>query len=429
MDGTLLAITGARTVAVDDLASRLGPLVVVCDSGNPIAGIRTLAFRGARRIVVLSLPLTLAQDDGSLGNLVRLASQRYPFLTFHLASKPGWLDWADALREAALDLGPVVLTASMTGDPVADSNLARLVGRHGEFSGPGADGIAVPWPDAALTSAVFLDRLRECHARALQDDTLQRPDPTAIAARHNAAEDDAALRELDRKINELLPPMYQERAASAQSMGSAQLLVDSGGAVAWDRMWTSFCDLAMAGGPSHRGTLLEAVSSTEALGDEENYARVVAEIERGIRLATHLPIVKSKNAGWVGVRCDTEEMATWLLRAIIVENVMVRREGDVLYLPAGPGFRLEREIKNVVTAVAKTCHYWMAHKIARAPWPGVSGEKPPSTRPHQQRDPRHREQGAQRRPGGDPLARENRRQGEDEQRPGGAQRGGHPGRG
>jgi sirohydrochlorin cobaltochelatase len=88
----------------------------------------------------------------------------------------------------------------------------------------------------------------------------------------------------------------------------------------------------------------------------------VDEIERGIQLVTGLPVVKSKSPGWVGVRCHDEAMAVWLLRAIIVENVMVRREGEVLYLPAGPAFRVHKEIKNVITAVAKSVHYWSAHR-------------------------------------------------------------------
>ena len=65
--------------------------------------------------------------------------------------------------------------------------------------------------------------------------------------------------------------------------------------------------------------------------------------------------------GWVGVVCASEEMAIWLMRAIVVENVLARREGAVLYLPAGPRFALEEEIKNVVTAMAKTHHYWIQH--------------------------------------------------------------------
>lgn len=93
---------------------------------------------------------------------------------------------------------------------------------------------------------------------------------------------------------------------------------------------------------------------------------MVAEIERGIKLVTGLPLVPSAVAGWVGVRCDDEAMAIWMLRAIVVENVFARREGEVLYLPAGPDFRLEKEIKNVVTVVAKTHHYWSSHRRERS---------------------------------------------------------------
>jgi sirohydrochlorin cobaltochelatase len=91
------------------------------------------------------------------------------------------------------------------------------------------------------------------------------------------------------------------------------------------------------------------------------YERVLAEIERGLRLVTGLPIIRSERLGWIGVRCENEEMALWLLRAIIVENVCVRREGMTLFLPAGPNFELEKESKNVITVMAKTHHYWMEH--------------------------------------------------------------------
>jgi sirohydrochlorin cobaltochelatase len=57
-------------------------------------------------------------------------------------------------------------------------------------------------------------------------------------------------------------------------------------------------------------------------------------------------------------------MAGWLLRAIVMENVAARAEGHLLDLPASPGFRLAKEIKNVITVIAKTCHYWTGHM----PW-------------------------------------------------------------
>ncbi len=106
---------------------------------------------------------------------------------------------------------------------------------------------------------------------------------------------------------------------------------------------------------------MEPVAPEKIKADWEAYERVVTEIERGLRLVTGLPTVRSESLGWVGLRCADEEMALWLLRAIVVENVCVRREGTVLFLPAGPAFRLEQEIKNVITVVAKTHHYWTEH--------------------------------------------------------------------
>ena len=44
-----------------------------------------------------------------------------------------------------------------------------------------------------------------------------------------------------------------------------------------------------------------------------------------------------------------------------MENVSARCEGSALDLPAGPRYRVEKEIKNVVTVIAKTCHYWTGH--------------------------------------------------------------------
>jgi len=163
-------------------------------------------------------------------------------------------------------------------------------------------------------------------------------------------------------MRDLLPPRYQDaRVVSAAPMGTAPLLYKDDGQIAWNEMWTDFCDLALAGGPSHRGTLLEPVVLEEIQADLDAYERVISEIERGLRLVTGLPTVRSKCLGWVGVQCANEDMALWLLRAIVVENVCVRREGTTLLLPAGPAFRLEKEIKNVITVVAKTYHYWSEH--------------------------------------------------------------------
>lgn len=119
--------------------------------------------------------------------------------------------------------------------------------------------------------------------------------------------------------------------------------------------------MALAGGPPNRGTLLEPVAPEMISAALEDYQRVLAELERGLSMVTTLPSVTSKTPGWVGMQCESEVMALWLLRAIVVENISVRREGTILYLPAGPAFRIDEEIKNVITVAAKTCHYWKEH--------------------------------------------------------------------
>ncbi len=171
------------------------------------------------------------------------------------------------------------------------------------------------------------------------------------------------LRELESKINSILPPRYVGcfEDVSPTSMGSASLKYDSEGRVAWGEIWTTFCHLALAGGPPHRACLLEPVSRADAEAQPAEQRAVVAEIERAIRLTTELKTVQSPIPGWVGVRCYDEDMAAWLVRAIVAENVIARRDRNVLFVPAGPYFRVEKEIKNVVVSLAKTCHYLLDH--------------------------------------------------------------------
>jgi hypothetical protein len=144
-------------------------------------------------------------------------------------------------------------------------------------------------------------------------------------------------------------------------MRSAGLIYDADGQVAWDQIWGSFCDLAMAGGPPHKGALLEPGNEADINAEFDRYDEVADEICRGIRMVTGLRAYVSPTPGWISVTCQGDAMAGWLVRAIVMENVAARRRGAILELPASPHFRLEKEIKNVVTVVAKTCHYWVGH--------------------------------------------------------------------
>ena len=172
-----------------------------------------------------------------------------------------------------------------------------------------------------------------------------------------------ALDQLDARLRILLPEQYQESYQSVQpiSMGSAGLKFAADGQVAWGEIWQTFCDLAMAGGPPHKGALLGPGDPAAIAADQPAYDAVAAEICRGIWLAADLPAQVDTHPGWVRVQCHNLTMADWLMRAIVMENVAARVSGVMLYLPAAPHFRIDKEVKNVVTVIAKTAHYWMGH--------------------------------------------------------------------
>jgi hypothetical protein len=166
--------------------------------------------------------------------------------------------------------------------------------------------------------------------------------------------------ELMRRINALLPVAYRGRADEVRtdSMGSAGVRLDPDGKVPWDKIWTSFCDLGLAGGPPHRGLLLEPVDKVDIENDRAAYQSVIDEVRRGISLVSGLETVECESLGWVGIVCENESMAAWMLRAIIAENVIARRERNVVFVPAGPRFTIYKEIKNIIVTIAKTTHFY-----------------------------------------------------------------------
>ncbi len=188
-------------------------------------------------------------------------------------------------------------------------------------------------------------------------------------------DDDRAFALLDFRMRVLLPAQYQDTTEDLQPvpMRSAGLKFDADGRVAWDEIWQSFCDLAMASGPPHKGTLLEPGRRDAIAAEPDRYQEVVDEICRGVTMASELVATASPVPGRVRVSCFSDTMADWLLRAITTENVAVTRAGDMdLDLPAAPHFRIDKEIKNVVTVIAKTTHYWMGH-LARVHKADIGG--------------------------------------------------------
>ncbi|MGB3329469.1 MAG: hypothetical protein WBA46_10975 [Thermomicrobiales bacterium] len=162
----------------------------------------------------------------------------------------------------------------------------------------------------------------------------------------------------------LLPPRYHDGrpVSNAPMGGAAGLVYDAEGKVAWDRIWADFCDLALAGGPPHRETMLEAPAPDVATADPSGMERAMTETIRGLAMITGWEAHPAAQPGWVTLACPDVEAATWLERAIVAENVRAVQDDADLRLPVGPDFTLEQQIKNVITATAKAHHYWAEHR-------------------------------------------------------------------
>ena len=141
-------------------------------------------------------------------------------------------------------------------------------------------------------------------------------------------------------------------------MAAAPMKYQPDGSVDWGDMWDSFCMLAREGGPPHRGTMLQAQVDADTASVDYRFA--VEEICRGIGAVSGLQAVPA-GPGWIAVECRSAGMARWLADSIEAENVAARAWQMRLLLPVGDYFTLKGEIKNVVTAVAKTTHFWGEH--------------------------------------------------------------------
>jgi hypothetical protein len=153
--------------------------------------------------------------------------------------------------------------------------------------------------------------------------------------------------------------VVEPRQVSPAPMTSADFIFSADGKPDWGAMWGTFCELALYGGPPHRGadSALEADAETREPAEDID---AIAEIRRGVWETTGL-FSEPAEPGWLAITCSSRKMAAWLCAAIILENVDARCDDERLLVPASAGFRLKDEVKSVITVVAKTNHYWSAH--------------------------------------------------------------------
>lgn len=152
---------------------------------------------------------------------------------------------------------------------------------------------------------------------------------------------------------------------SSAVMSAAPFVYRPDGSPDWAAMWTTFCELALYGGPPHRGEE-NALEEPNAASDESLPAELLTELQRGIFETTGLA-AEAADGAWVSITCQSKRMAAWMCAAIILENVDARCEGTSLLLPAAASFELTNELKSLVTVVAKVNHYWQAHLMGKEP--------------------------------------------------------------
>jgi hypothetical protein len=151
----------------------------------------------------------------------------------------------------------------------------------------------------------------------------------------------------------------EPKPISAAPMSAAEMVYREDGRPDWSAMWASFCELALYGGPPHRGAA-NPVSAPDPDGDTMVLNDAIMEIRRGIWETTGL-YSEPAPPSWLAVTCHDRRMAAWMAAAIILENVDAKCEEEILYVPASPDFELKNQIKSVITVVAKVNHYWQAH--------------------------------------------------------------------
>src|SRR5512147_1107846 len=143
------------------------------------------------------------------------------------------------------------------------------------------------------------------------------------------------------RIRELAPPVSRDAA----TMGAAPFVWREG-RPDWGAMWTTFCELALYGGPPHRG-IEDALEAPQTDSDTMVINETIMELRRGIHETTGL-YSEPAPPNWLAVTCHSKKMAAWMAASIILENVDAKCEDEILYVPCSPDFDLKNQVKSVI---------------------------------------------------------------------------------
>ena len=76
--------------------------------------------------------------------------------------------------------------------------------------------------------------------------------------------------------------------------------------------------------------LTPAPSDADSAADAATHAAAIAQ---RIHQEIGLNVSPQHYRGWLGVECPSVRGAIWMMRALVVSNVLSRREGTVLFVP------------------------------------------------------------------------------------------------
>lgn len=330
--------------------------VGICDArgGEPalLGALRTALAGGHRRVAVVPLDHGAAVRRLRLASSLRTAGRRFPFIDLHLAAPPSDDERADLMATVLRRTGR---TGISDPDLPGAAALAWLIqARHPDLA-------VRAEPDGAPAAAMWsqpeglriLGRLRD----------------EAFAAPVLAAE---AWQEV---LCEIAGGGHHGPGRPSEAVSAAGTLVvrrSAGGASAPQPAPSPppadiRPDLAADGPSPLASTGVAPVAASEAIADPEAQAVVLARLSRGIRLLTQLPVIASPVPGWVGVACRDRAMAAWMLRAVAAQDIAARRDGAVLWMPAGPRFAPRIEERSILLALTRAFCTWLAINAPPAP--------------------------------------------------------------
>jgi len=73
-------------------------------------------------------------------------------------------------------------------------------------------------------------------------------------------------------------------------------------------------------------------SDSDRLRLRQTAGRLVASAQA----ASGLQAICGGDDPWVGIACPSQRLALWMMRVLVVSNVLSRREGTTLYVPINP---------------------------------------------------------------------------------------------